>query len=461
MLEENRIKIEKNIEYDIDILGMGFEGEGVGKLDDFTVFVPGALKGEKVRIKLIKVNKNYGFGKLEQILTPSLDRVTPNCLIYDKCGGCQLQHLSYDAQLKFKKERVRDCIERIGKLKEIKINETIGMENPYRYRNKVQLPVGKNNGKVEIGFYSSRSHRIINMESCGIQDKTADKIISLVRAWLEDFNIPIYDEASGSGIIRHIMIRTGFVTGEVMVVVVTNVHDLPFANKLIDMLTCNIENLKSIMQNVNTKKTNVILGLENKLLWGKSTITDYIGKFKFKISPLSFFQVNPVQTKILYEKALEYAELKGEETVFDAYCGTGTISLFLSQKAKKVYGVEIVPEAINDAKENAAENGVTNAEFIVGESEKVIPELIEKGVKADVVVVDPPRKGCGRELLDAIGKMIPERIVYVSCDPATLARDLGILDGLGYEVVDTQPVDMFPGTAHVECVVGIRRKDSL
>lgn len=458
MLQENEIKIEKNKEYEINVSGMGFEGEGVGKIDDFTVFIPGALKGEKVRAKLVRVNKNYGFGKLKQVLSASPDRVKPGCLIFGRCGGCQLQHLSYSAQLEFKKERVKDCIERIGKLKDIKINDTIGMGSPFRYRNKVQLPVGKNNGKFEIGFYSSRSHRITNVNSCSIQSRTADNIIGLFRSWLEDFNILPYDEESGSGIIRHIMIRTGLITREVMVVIVTNGQDLPFVNKLIDMLTCNVANLKSIIQNVNTKKTNVILGEENKLLWGKNTITDYIGDFRFNISPLSFFQVNPVQTKVLYDKVLEYAELKGEETVFDAYCGAGTISLFLSKKAKKVYGVEIVPEAIDDANENAKGNGVTNTEFIAGESEKVIPELIEKGVKADVVVVDPPRKGCDEALLEAVGKMAPEKMIYVSCDPATLARDLGILDGLGYKTVEVQPVDMFPQTASVETVVKLIRK---
>lgn len=451
-------KAEKNKEYIMDITGMGFEGEGVGKINDFTVFVPGALSGEKVKIKIVKVNKNYGFGKLMDIIAPSEKRVKPECIVSEKCGGCQLQHMDYNGQLEFKRNRVKDCIERIGKLKNVDVHPTIGMEKPYRYRNKVQLPVGKNEGKLNIGFYSARSHRIINMNSCEIQDKAADKVISIFRNWMEDFNIAPYNEETGSGIIRHIMVRKGFTTRDVMVVIVTNGYELPFSNKLIDLLICNIEGLKSIIQNINTVDTNVVLGKENKVLWGKATIADYIGDFKFNISPLSFFQVNPVQTRVLYEKALEYADLTGNETVFDAYCGTGTISLFLSKKAKKVYGVEIVPQAIENAIENAAENHVSNVEFLVGESEKIIPQMINQGVRADVVVVDPPRKGCAPELLNAIGQMQPEKIVYVSCDPATLARDLGILDSLGFETLEAQPVDMFPHTASIETVAKLKRR---
>jgi 23S rRNA (uracil1939-C5)-methyltransferase len=456
---ERNIPVEKNKEYSVEIIGLGHEGEGVGKVEDFTVFVTGALPGETVEAKIIKVSKNFAVGKLVDITKQSSNRVIPLCDMHKRCGGCQLLHASYEFQLELKTKRVEETIKRIGKIEDFIIHPIIGMDNPYRYRNKVQLPVGKKDGKVQIGFYAPRSHDIIDMDTCLIQDESADKVIALTRKWIEKYNISPYDEAAGLGIVRHIMIRKGFKTGEVMVVIVTNGKKLPYSKEFIDLMVKNIEGLKSIIQNINSLKTNVILGKENITLWGCDVITDYIGKFKFNISPLSFFQVNPVQTEVLYGKALEYAELKGEEVVFDAYCGAGTISLFLAQKAKKVYGVEIIPQAIENANENVKENGVNNAEFIVGESEKVIPDLINKGIKPDVVVVDPPRKGCERELLEAIASVKPERIVYVSCDPGTLARDLGILDELGYRTVEAQPVDMFPHTAHVETVVLISRQN--
>ena len=451
---EYKCPVEKNKEYVVEIQGLGYEGEGVCKIDNFTIFIPGALENEKVRITIVKINKNYGFGKLLEVIEPSKDRVVPKCGIYKRCGGCQLQHLSYEGQLKFKKSRVEDCMRRIGKLDDFIIHDTIGMENPYRYRNKVQLPVGvgRNQGEINIGFYAQRSHEIIDMETCIIQDETADKVVSLVKQWIKEYNIEVYDEQNNIGIVRNIMLRKAFKTKELMVVVVTRTMEMPHKNELIDMLKTNIPGIKSIIQNVNSKLTNVVLSDKCITLYGADTISDYIGDFKFNISPLSFFQVNPVQTEALYNKALEYAGLTGNEIVFDAYCGTGTITLFLSQKAKKVYGVEIVPQAIENAIINAKQNGISNAEFIVGEAEKVIPELIAQGVKADVVVVDPPRKGCGIELLEAISSIKPKRIVYVSCDPGTLARDLGILKVMGYKTVEVQPVDMFPQTAHVEVV---------
>lgn len=474
-------KIEKNKEYILQIDGMGYQGEGVGKTNGFTIFVPGAIQGEKVRIKAVKVNKNFAFGKLLEIIEPSSYRVNPPCSIYKRCGGCQLQHLSYKAQLDFKKNRVKDCLERIGKFKvaecaensydsdlksqvaseegTLKLYDTIGMENPYRYRNKVQLPVNRSNSKLNIGFYASRSHDIIDMDTCLIQDESADKAVRFIREWIEKYNIPAYDEKTGQGIIRHIMVRSAFATGEIMVVVVTSTLNLPGRHELIELLTENMPGIKSIVQNINSMKTNVILGQKCITLWGQDTISDYIGKFKFNISPLSFFQVNPVQTEILYSKALEYAGLTGNETVFDAYCGTGTISLFLSQKAKKVYGVEIVEEAVKNARINAVENGIHNVEFVTGKSEEVIPQLIKRGVKADVVVVDPPRKGCDKALLQSIASMVPRTIVYVSCDPATLARDLAILRQLEYMAAKVQPVDMFAQTGHVESVVLITKKD--
>jgi 23S rRNA (uracil1939-C5)-methyltransferase len=450
--------VEKNKEYIIEITSLGFEGEGVGKINDFTVFVQGALAGETVKVKIVKVAKSYAHGKLIEIIKPAEFRIEPECGIYKKCGGCQLQHMTYEAQLAFKTQRVKEVMERIGKLHNVVVHDALGMKVPFRYRNKVQLPVGTADGKVQIGFYAPRSHDIIDMDSCLIQDEAADKVVKLTREWITKYNVSTYDENTDSGLIRHIMVRKGFKTGEIMVVLVTKEENLPNSKEFIDILVKNIEGLKGIVQNINPKKTNVILGDKNITLWGQDKITDYIGQFKFNISPLSFFQVNPIQTEVLYKKALEYANLTGNETVFDAYCGTGTISLFLSQKAKKVYGVEIVPQAIEDAKKNAAENNITNAEFFTGEAEKVIPELIEQGISADVVVVDPPRKGCEKSLLEAISKMQPKRIVYVSCDPATLARDLAILKELNYETVEIQPVDMFPMSYHVECVVKIEKK---
>jgi 23S rRNA (uracil1939-C5)-methyltransferase len=455
---KREIPVEKNKEYEVEITGMGHEGEGVGRIENFTVFVQGALQGETVLAKIIKVSKNYAVGKLIKVIKASPDRTNPVCEIYKKCGGCQLQHTSYEAQLRVKKQRVIDAIERIGKLEDVVVHDTIGMANPYRYRNKVQLPVGEKNGEIQIGFYAPKSHDIIDMDVCHIQDEIADEVVKLTRKWMKSYGIKPYNEETGTGVVRHIMVRRGFKTGEVMVVLISNTREVPYIEEFIELISKNIKGIKSIIQNINSKKTNVILGESSRTLWGDNTITDYIGKFKFNISPQSFFQVNPVQTEVLYNKALEYANLTGNEVVFDAYCGTGTISLFLAQKAKKVYGVEIVPQAIENAIENAKQNGVENAEFIVGESEKVIPELIEKGISADVVVVDPPRKGCERELLEAIAKMAPQRLVYVSCDPGTLARDLGILDELGYKTIEIQPVDMFPMTAHVECVAGIERK---
>jgi 23S rRNA (uracil1939-C5)-methyltransferase len=446
------IPVEKNMDYIMTIDNMGYEGEGVGKIDNFTVFVAGAIVGEKVKIKIVKISKSFAFGKLLEIVETSKSRIEPVCSIYKNCGGCNIQHVDYEAQLDFKTNRVMQVMSRIGKLEGVKIHPTIGMANPYNYRNKVQLPVSNKNGEVSIGFYAARSHDIINMETCHIQDKVADIVVKLTKQWMKEYTVQSYNEENHQGSIRHIMIRKGFKTGEVMVVVVTKGKSLPFKEEFIALMTKKIQGLVSIVQNINNEKTNVILGTQCKTLWGKDNITDYIGEFKFEVSALSFFQVNSIQTEVLYSKALEYANLSGGEVVLDAYCGTGTISLFLSQKAKKVYGVEIVPEAIENAKINAKENNVHNTEFIVGEAECVIPKLISEGVCADVVVVDPPRKGCDKSLLEAISSMKPKTIVYVSCDPGTLARDLGILEELGYKTLEIQPVDMFPQTAHVECV---------
>lgn len=450
--------VKKDGIYEIEMTGMNHDGQGVGRVDNFTVFVNGAIIGEKVRVKIVNLKKTYAVGELHAILQPSPDRVDILCPVGERCGGCSLQHMSYKAQLDFKTNMVKESIKRIGKLEDVLIHHTIGMENALNYRNKAQYPVGAGpEGKALLGFYERYSHKIVDCTSCMIQDETSTLIKNIVRAFIHENNISLYDESTGKGLIRHLMTRTGFKTGEIMVVLVLNGKDLPHKQKLVDNLTTRVPGIKSIVLNVNEKNTNIILGSMNIKIYGEGHVTDYIGKYRFSISPLSFFQVNPAQTEVLYNKAIEYAALSGKETVFDLYCGIGTISLFLSEKAKKVYGIEVVEEAIKDAKVNAEINGVKNIEFITGEAEKVVPEVYKQGIKADVVVVDPPRKGCDEALLKTLVSMQPERIVYVSCKPSTLARDLAYLSERGYKAVEIQPVDMFPYTVHVECVVLITR----
>ena len=453
---------DKNKEYEFDIISEGYEGEGIAKVDGYPIFIKGALKGERVKAKITKVKKNYSYARLEEIIESGKGRVEPVCKYYKRCGGCSIQHMDYEKQLDFKWDRVKDCISKIGGLDDNIVNYPLGMQDNYlRYRNKVQLPIGKINNEVVIGFYSPRSHNIVDIDKCLIQDKIADEVISITKKWIVDNNIEpatIDGVFNKDGIVRHIMIRKGFATKEIMVVLVTTTKKVPKLDEFKDMIVNNIPGIKSIVLNINSDNTNVILGKECITLYGEDVIQDYIGEFKFNISPLSFFQVNPKQTEVLYNKTLEYAQLSGNEIIFDAYCGTGTITLFLSQKAKAVYGVEIVEPAIINARENANINNVKNAEFFVGKSEEVIPELLEKGIKADVIVVDPPRKGCDIKLLNAIADSNVEKIVYVSCDPSTLARDLKILDESGYETVEIQPVDMFPNTAHVETVCLLDRK---
>ena len=450
--------VVKNNEYILDIISVGYEGEGIAKIDGYPIFIEGAILGEKVKVLIVKAKKNYAYGKLLEVIEASEERIEPKCKVYKRCGGCTVQHMNYKKQLDYKFERVKDCISKIGGLDNSLVEYPIGMEEPERYRNKVQLPVGVVKGELSIGFYAPRSHNIINLETCLIQDKVADKVADITRKWMTKYNISaasIDGVFNKNGLIRHVMIRKGFTTNEVMVVLVSTKKSVPNIENFIEEIKNNIEGIKSIILNVNKENTNVILGQECITLWGKDTITDYIDNFKFNISPLSFFQVNPVQTEKLYSKALEYAGLTGEETVFDAYCGTGTITLFLSQKAKKVYGVEIIEPAIINARENAKINNIDNAEFFVGKSEEIIPELIEKGIVPEVIVVDPPRKGCDIKLLEAIGKAKPKRVVYVSCDPSTLARDLKILEEKGYKTEKVQPVDMFPHTSHIENVTSL------
>jgi 23S rRNA (uracil1939-C5)-methyltransferase len=421
------------------------------------MFVQGALSNERVKIKAVKVGKSYGYGKLLEIKNSSPYRQKPLCPYFGRCGGCQLQHLSYPAQLKFKRKLVQDALQRIGGIQDVSVNETIGMDEPWNYRNKMQFPVGMYKDNLAIGFYAPRSHDIIDMNQCNIHHEINDKIIEVIRGYINKFHIQPYNEQKHEGIIRHIVSKTGFKSGEVMVIIVTNGKELPHKDELVKSLTENIPGIKSIVQNINSRQTNVILGDQNRVLWGKDHIYDYIGDLKFKISPLSFFQVNPVQTEILYKKAVEYAGLTGKETIIDAYCGIGTISLFMARKAAKVLGVEVVSQAIEDAKQNAKENGIENVEFQCGDAEVLIPELFKKGMHPDVIVVDPPRKGCSEKLLEAMAQAQPDRIVYVSCNPATLARDLSYLNKNGYKVEEVQPVDMFAQSVHVECVVLMSR----
>ncbi|MBU9722824.1 MULTISPECIES: 23S rRNA (uracil(1939)-C(5))-methyltransferase RlmD [Bacillaceae] len=447
-----------------DLIEMTFEdlthdGAGVGKVNGYPVFVQRALPGETGNVKITKVKKNYAFGRLMEITKESPDRVDAPCPIFKQCGGCQLQHLSYQGQLRHKQKQVREVLARIGGLEDVTVHETIGMDEPWRYRNKAQVPFGEMEGGLIAGFYAERSHQIIDMNECAIQHEENDTVVQLVKKIAKKYGIRGYDDKSHKGTLRHVVTRYGYRTQELMVVLVTKGKELPNKENLIEEIRSELPNVKSIVHNINSKRTNVIFGDQTEVLWGEEVIHDYIGDIKFAISARSFYQVNPVQTQVLYEKALEYADLSGKEHVIDAYCGIGTISLFLAQKAKHVYGVEIVPEAISDAKKNARLNGVENVDFAVGEAEKVMPWWYAQGVRPDVIVVDPPRKGCDEELLETIVKMQPERVVYVSCNPATLARDLKYLGDRGFETKEVQPVDMFPHTGHVENVAILELKN--
>ncbi len=496
--------MNKNQQCIVKIEDMSDGGEGIGKFEGYTLFVKDAIVGDLAKVKVTRPKKNYGYARLEEILTPSPYRVEPACPHHRRCGGCQLQAMDYRKQLEWKLHKVKNNLERIGGLKEVPIREIIGMKDPYRYRNKAQYPVGwteiagseeqKNSrqekpesvekrscGRIITGFYAGRTHVIIDSEDCLIGQAVNGEILRIIKAYMEEQKVMPYDERTGKGLVRHVLIRTGYHTGEIMVCMIVNGNSLPKEEKLAMRLR-EIPGMTSIMLNVNRERTNVILGKEVRTLWGKSSITDKIGNVEFSISPLSFFQVNPLQTEKLYRRALEYAGGKTkndrgsaeilEETnaagdggnslqdavVWDLYCGIGTISLFLAQKAKQVYGVEIVPAAVEDARRNAAANGMTNVEFFVGRAEEVVPrKFAEEGIRADVVVVDPPRKGCDGALLETIVKMAPKRVVYVSCDSATMARDVKYLVGNGYEVKEVTAVDMFPMTVGVETVVQLSK----
>lgn len=452
---------QKNDVLTVKIEDMGHDGEGIGKCEGYTLFVKDTVIGDLAEVKVIKAKKNYGYARLMRLIKPSEHRVEPICPVARPCGGCQLQMLDYAEQLRFKEKKIAENLQRIGGMTEIPMEPIVGMETPFRYRNKAQFPIGQDkNGKRITGFYAGRTHQIMENRNCYLGVEQNEEILNRVLTWMEENRVSAYNEETGKGLVRHVLIRFGFTTKEIMVCLVVNGKKLPAEEKLIRSLT-ELKGMTSISLSVNRERTNVIMGKEIHCLWGQSYITDYIGNVKYQISPLSFYQVNPAQTEKLYGLALEYAGLTGNETVWDLYCGIGTISLFLAQKAKKVYGVEIVPEAIADAKNNAKINQIENAEFFVGKSEEILPSYYEQYAKdhpgeqahADVIVVDPPRKGCEENLLHTMASMQPDRIVYVSCDSATLARDVKVLGELGYEVKKVRGVDQFPMTCHVETVV--------
>lgn len=437
----------------LKVTGLGSSGEGVGKTDGFTVFAHGALADETVEVELEQVKKNYASGKVTAILEASPERVEPLCPVYEACGGCQLQHLNYTGQLKAKEQQVRDALFRIGHLQEVKVLPIIGEEDPWHYRNKMQFPVAFENGILEIGCYAAATHKVVGVENCLIQKQRNNDIIAVVRQWMRQYEISAYDEKTGKGVVRHVMGRVGVNTGEVMAVIITAGYDIPHGKELVKMLRDAVPGLKSVVQNINKKQTNIVMGNKTRLLYGKTTIKDRLGTLKFNISAQSFFQVNSAQAEKLYNKAIEFAALSGGETVVDCYCGTGTISLYLAKHAQKVYGIEIIASAIEDAKRNAEDNRCDNAEFILGDAAVKMQELVEQGVRPEVVLLDPPRVGCEEKVLAAIAQVMPQRIVYVSCNPASLARDLAYLEQNGYQAEVAQPVDMFPMTHHVETVV--------
>jgi 23S rRNA (uracil1939-C5)-methyltransferase len=456
-----RTILKKNDQVEITIEDIGSEGEGIGKYEGYTLFVKDTVMGDRALVQVMKTGKTYGYARLVKLIRPSDFRVEPRCPIAAKCGGCQLQHIDYKKQLEYKENKVRSCLKRIGGFTDIPMEPVCGMEEPYYYRNKSQFPVGRNkDGSVAIGFYAGRTHSIIDTRQCCIGAKVNEDILALMRNFIERYRIEPYDEETHKGLLRHILIRVGHSTGEIMVCLVVNGTQLPYKEELIQGLR-QIKGMKSICLNVNKEKTNVILGEKIIPLWGEPYITDCIGSIQYRISPLSFYQVNPLQTKKLYEIALDYADLHGDEVVWDLYCGIGTISLFFAQKARMVYGVEIIPQAIEDAKTNARINGIENAEFYIGAAEEVLPgKYREENIKADVIVVDPPRKGCEQSLLDTMLAMSPRRIVYVSCDPATLARDLKYLCEKDYELAKVRAVDQFGHSVHVETVVLLTRKST-
>ena len=441
-----------------EIIDITHQGDGVLRVDGFTVFTDKGIIGDKVEAEIVELKKSFGKAETLNILEESDKRIESKCKVSDRCGGCQLQSMKYEEQLKFKKDRIENDIERIGKLEDILIHDVIGMEEPYRYRNNVQIPVGYVDGKVAIGHYERGSHRVVDTEICVIQEEIADRVVRIIREYMVENNIRTYNRRSHDGIVRHIIVRTARDTKDTMVIIVTKGGTLPIRKEFIERLTTGVPEIKSIIHNVNNQRTNVVMGEKTTIIYGDEKIIDKIGDIEFKISAKSIFQVNTDQAEKMYDKVLEYADLKGDETVIDLYSGIGSITLHLAKAAKMVYGIEISKDAIEDAKENAELNDIENVGFFQGKAEELLPQLKDQGINADLLVVDPPRRGCEQELLDTIIEMNPEKFIYVSCNPATLARDLNYLTENGFKVVEIQPVDMFAQTTHVECIALIQRE---
>ena len=455
------MNIQKNQEYIVDIIDNGYEGEGIAKIDNFAIFIPGALKGEKVKIRIVKVLTSHAFGKVIEIIEKSENRQEVDCTTYKRCGGCNLRHIKYEQTLKIKQNMVQSLVNKSLKQKN-QVEKTVGMEKPFHYRNKAQYPVGLNKqGEPIIGVFANRTHEVIPIEQCLIQKSISQEIAKFIIEYIKKEKISIYDEKTGKGLIRHIVTKVGIKTGQIMCILVINGNSIPNEQNLVKELLANFPNIKTIIKNINEKNTNVILGKENINLYGNGYIEDILGDYIFKISPLSFYQVNPIQAEKLYNLGVEMANITKEDIVFDLYCGIGTISLFMAKYAKKVYGIEIVKEAIDMAKENAVNNKVDNTEFFAGDVEIVLDELINKqGITADIVMFDPPRKGLDKNTINNILKIEPKKIVYISCNPATLIRDLTSFEEK-YDIKKIVPVDMFPFTSHVECVSVLKLKETI
>ncbi len=454
-----QVPVKKNEEYIVDIIDNGFEGEGIAKIDNFTIFVQGAIKGEKIKILILKVLVSHAYAKIVEIIEKSPYRVEADCSTYKRCGGCNLRHIDYEETLNIKQNIVQNLVNKtLENSKEIKVNKTLGMGNPYNYRNKAQYPIGLNRKKEPvIGVFAERTHEVIQMKNCLIQDTTAEKIAFLVYKFIKENAISVYDEETKKGLFRHIVIKVGIRTHEIMCIFVINGKKIPKENELVEMLV-KTYNVKTIIKNINTKNTNVILSHDNIVIHGDGCIYDILGDYTFKISPLSFYQINPVQAEALYNIALEMAELKKDDTLFDLYCGIGTIGIFASKYVKKVYGIEIVEQAIRDAEENAKMNEINNIEFLSGDTPKVLSKLLEeKQVYPDVVVVDPPRKGIDEDTISSILAVKPRKVIYISCNPATMVRDIKLLQE-SYNIKQIQPVDMFPFTSHIECITVLHLK---
>lgn len=452
------MNIQKNQEFEVEIIDNGYEGEGIAKIDNFTIFIKGAIKGEKCKIVIVKVNKSFAFGKLLEVLKSSKYRVNADCTTYKRCGGCSLRHIKYEETLKIKKDMVQNLVNKSLKNR-ITVNDVIGMGNPYNYRNKLQYPVGRDkNGMPVMGVFANRTHEIIPVESCLIQNKEAEKVAKEIFKFIKQNNISIYDEESRSGAIRHIIVKIGVKTNEIMCIIVSNDENFSMEKELVKDITSKFPNIKTIIKNVNNKNTNVILGDKDEVLYGNGFICDKLGEYTFKISAKSFYQTNPTQTEILYNKAIEFAKLDKKDVLCDLYCGIGTIGIFASNKVKQVYGIEIVEEAVEAAKENAKLNNVSNIEFVAGDVEKAFKELVERQhVEPTAIIVDPPRRGLDETTINKILDLKVTRLVYVSCNPATMVRDLKMLEEK-YDVKEIQPVDMFPYTSHVECVAVMELK---